>query len=276
MRWCSSMLSWSPSHVSQPASSHNHAAILHSLPRQIYSKGTQVESNKASEIIFPVLFSVGRCLWYYVNVLAVKTAKGVVSEKMEYWVRVKIMNSFCRASILRFSRGVNRRDCGVRPALGKIFWEGEVKMLWTWVISQLSSSNCLMKPELTFSSHVTFINCGCTVFLLVSAVLTIVTTINAWGEMELHIAVPAKGQITHKLYCEVLHLQWCVCEKKGIFISWDSWNHKINILFYCSMRCLLQLKMNVASLLSCSFGFYTKASFAKRRNSNDVQICRVE
>lgn len=91
-----------------------------------------------------------------------------------------------------------------------------------------------------------------------------------------YIAVPAKGQITHKLYCEVLHLQWCVCEKKGIFISWDSWNHKISILFYCSTRCLLQLKMNVASLLSCSFGFYTKASFAKRRNSNDVQICRVE
>lgn len=278
MRWCSSILSCHPSHVSQPASSHNHAAILHSLPRQMYSKRTQVESNKASEIIFPVSFSVGRCLWYYVNVLAVKTAKGVVSEKMEYWVRMKIMNSFCRASILRFSRGVvNRRDCGVRPALGKIFWEGEVKMLWTWVISQLSSSDCSTKPELTFSSHVTFINCGCTVFLLVTAVLTIVPTTNAWGEMELHIAVPAKGQITHKLCCKMLHLQWwCVCEKKDIFISWNSWNHKISILFYCSTRCLLQLKMNVASLLSCYFEFYTKAPLAKRRNRSDVQICRVE
>lgn len=269
--------------LSQPASSHSHAAILlpgglHSLPRQMYSKRTQVESNKASELIFPVSFSVGRRLWYYVNVLAVKTAKGVASENMEYWMRMKIMNSFCRASILRFSRGiVNRRDCSVRHALEKIFWEGEVKMLWTWVISQLSSSNCLTEPELTFSSHVTSIKCGCSSFLLVNSVLKVVTTTNAWGEMELHIAVPAKGQITHELCYQMLHLQWCcVCEKRGIFISWDSWNHKISISFYCSTWYLLGLKINVASLLSCCFGFYSKISLAKRRNRSDVQICSVQ
>lgn len=53
-----------------------------------------------------------------------------MSERTEYGIRVKIVSSLCVASILRLLGGiVNSSDHRVMPAIKRIFWEGEVKML---------------------------------------------------------------------------------------------------------------------------------------------------
>lgn len=90
----------------------------------------------------------------------------------------RVMNSLCGASILRPSRGVvNRSDHRVLHAIERIFCEGEVKMLWSGIISQLSLSDFMTEPKLKFRSPVTLRNHVFTIFLFVDAVPVVILTL---------------------------------------------------------------------------------------------------
>lgn len=74
--------------------------------------------------------------------------KGVMSERTEYGRSVKIMSLLCGTSILRLLRGiVNSSNHRVMHAIKRLFWEGEVNVLSSWVISQLSLSSSMMEPK---------------------------------------------------------------------------------------------------------------------------------